>query len=109
MKNIQSTIEGTWYELVNVTLTQSEQTLLASTDPNDLQAQQTLRQDLISRSRQSLTSSEVQTAQSIYDQHKPALEEEDTYQLISADMVLGGDNNGIINCRINGEHKQIRF
>lgn len=109
MKNIQSIIEGTWYELVNVELTEAEKTLLASKDPSDLQAQQSLKQDISNRSKKSLSASETQTAQSIYDQHKPALETEDTYQLISVDMVLGEDNNGIINCRINGEHKQIRF
>lgn len=109
MKNIQSTIEGTWYEVVKVELTEAEKTLLASKDSNNEQAQQALRQDISNRSKQSIPSSEIQTAQSIYNQHKPVLEEGDTYQLISADIILGGDNNGIINCRINGEHKQIRF
>ena len=109
MKNIQSTIEGTWYEIVPVELTQAEQTLLVSTNPSDKPAQQALKQDISNRSKQALTSSETQTAQSIYLTYKPELQSEDTYQLISVDMVLGDRSNGIINCRINGEHKQIRF
>ena len=42
-------------------------------------------------------------AQAIYDQHK--IEGAD---LIAADITLP-EGTGIINCRLNGEHKQIRF
>jgi hypothetical protein len=42
-------------------------------------------------------------AQALYDQHK--IEGAD---LISADILLP-EGTGIINCRLNGEHKQIRF
>jgi hypothetical protein len=42
-------------------------------------------------------------AQALYDQRK--IEGAD---LISADILLP-EGTGIINCRLNGEHKQIRF
>ena len=42
-------------------------------------------------------------AQALYDQHK--IEGAD---LISADILLP-EGTGIINCRLNGEHQQIRF
>jgi hypothetical protein len=42
-------------------------------------------------------------AQALYDQHK--IEGAD---LIAADITLP-EGTGIINCRLNGEHKQIRF
>ena len=46
---------------------------------------------------------EAATAQALYDQHK--IEGAD---LIAADITLP-EGTGIINCRLNGEHKQIRF
>jgi hypothetical protein len=49
-------------------------------------------------------------AQVIYEAKKPTLKETDTYQLIAVNMQLVDTNgNGIINCRINGEHIQVRF
>jgi DNA-binding response OmpR family regulator len=43
------------------------------------------------------------TAQALYDQHK--IEGAD---LIAVDIMLPS-GSGIINCRVNGDHKQIRF
>jgi hypothetical protein len=38
------------------------------------------------------------------------LKEKDTYQLISINLTEKEDKfTGILNCRVNGEHKQIRF
>lgn len=49
----------------------------------------------------------AQSLQGIYDANKPVLKEGDVYQLIAAD--INDDGNGIINCRVNGEHIQIRM
>jgi hypothetical protein len=43
------------------------------------------------------------TAQTIYDQHKL-----ENASLIGVDINLPS-GKGIINCRLNGDHKQIRF
>lgn len=52
------------------------------------------------------TAADVTNANAKYNLVKPTLKDTDVYQLISIDMV---DNKGILNCRVNGEHKQIRF
>lgn len=58
----------------------------------------------------SYSTEDATEAQTVYEFHKPVLKETDTYQLIAVDLRIEGLNkNGIINCRINGEHKQIRF
>jgi hypothetical protein len=107
MKNIQSTTEGTWIELVPVELTEAEKAVLMS---NNEQAKQELMTEIKSKREKSLSQQDSNTAQSIYLQYKPELKVEDTYQLISTDMTLDGNvGRGIINCRVNGEHKQIRF
>jgi hypothetical protein len=107
MKNIQSTVEGTWIELVHVELTETEKAVLMS---NDKQAKQNLAQELKSKREKSLSQQDSNIAQTIYLQHKPTLKIRDIYQLISVNMTLDGETGtGIINCRVNGEHKQIRF
>jgi hypothetical protein len=58
-----------------------------------------------------LTENDIRLANEVYTQYKPQLASEDKYQLISADVLIDDDSMvyGIINCRINGEHEQIRF
>ena len=110
MKNIQSTTEGTWIELASVEFTEAEQTLLISTKEEDLESKAELIAEIKTKREKALSTEEVETATSIYNSFKPALQESDEYQLISVDMTLSNETGtGIINCRVNGEHKQIRF
>ena len=44
--------------------------------------------------------------EALYDLHRPEVPEGVTYQLIAMDVVNG---SGILNCRVNGEHVQVRF
>jgi len=46
--------------------------------------------------------------EALYDLHCPDVPEGGTYQLIAMDVV-GGKMSGILNCRVNGEHVQVRF
>ena len=110
MKQIQSITEGTWVELVPVQLTQEQQSLLMSRKEEDLEAKAELIAEIKTKREKALSTEEVETATSIYNSFKPALQESDEYQLISVDMTLSNETGtGIINCRVNGEHKQIRF
>jgi hypothetical protein len=110
MKQIQSITEGTWVELVPVQLTEEQQTLMMSRKEEDLEAKTKLAVELKSKREKALTKAESKIAQGIYTSLKPELKETDVYQLISVDMTLTGETGrGIINCRVNGEHKQIRF
>ena len=48
--------------------------------------------------------------EAFYESKKPELKEGDEYQLIAMDITERGDvYTGILNCRVNGDHKQIRF
>jgi hypothetical protein len=110
MKNIQSTIEGTWIELIPILLTEEQQTLLNSTNPLDNDTKISLLATIKTQREVTLSTEDTIIAESIYASIKPTLKEDDTYQLIAADMTLdNGTAKGILNCRVNGEHKQIRF
>jgi hypothetical protein len=110
MKQIQAITEGTWVELVPVQLTEEQKSLMMSRKEEDLEAKSELLLEVKSKREKPLSEEDSATAQSIYNSLKPELKETDEYQLISVDMTLtGGTGRGIINCRVNGEHKQIRF
>jgi hypothetical protein len=110
MKQIQSILEGTWIELLPVTLTQEQRTLLGSTNSEDAEVKAVLIADIKAQREGVLATEDVTIAQAAYLANKPALAEGDTYQLIAVDMTLdNGVTRGILNCRVNGEHKQVRF
>ena len=110
MKNLQSKTEGVWKEVKSVSLTDEEKTLLMSTDEADLEARKTLADNIKARRFVDAKPEDSELAQTKYDSVKPTLEQEDKYQLISFDATLDSEQlTGILNCRVNGEHKQIRF
>jgi hypothetical protein len=111
MKNFQSTTEGTWIELLQVKLTQEQTTLLSSTNEEDRVAKQELSLLLKSQKENVVSDEKSLTLTNFYNTVKPVLKETDTYELISADLLekVEGVFIGILNCRVNGEHKQIRF
>jgi hypothetical protein len=110
MKNLQSIEEGTWVELLPVELTEAQLELLKSTKETDAEAKSELIAE-IKESKEGAVSSELtEKLNTLYTFLKPELKEEDVYQLISADFSEKENKfTGIINCRVNGEHKQVRF
>jgi hypothetical protein len=111
MKNYQSTIEKNWVELFTVELTKTQIELLKSTQETDAEAKSDLIKE-IKESREGEISSELsEKLNTVYTSLKPELKEEDVYQLISADFSEKSENvfTGIINFRLNADHKQIRF
>lgn len=106
MKHLQSTTEGTWIEVKQVELTDEQKTLLRSRNENDLEAKKTLLAELKTLREVAAKAADVKLAKAKYDKVKPTLKETDVYQLISIDIY---DESGILNCRVNGEHQQIRF
>jgi hypothetical protein len=109
MENFQSIEEGKWFKINKVELTESEQTLLKSTNENDKNAKTELLETINSKRFTSLTATKSKPYVDIYNRVKPALGEGDIYELIAIDISVGQKTSGILNCRINGEHKQIRF
>ena len=103
MKNL--TLTATiWNQRIAPTLTVEEKALreAAPTEWNR-EAKRTLSESIKARSLLAVTTEEAAQAQAIYDAHKLA-----DAVLIAADMTLP-DGHGIINCRVGGEHKQVRF
>lgn len=110
MKNLQSTTEGTWIELKQVTLTEDQQTLMMSQEESNLEAKTALIAEIKSKREVAAKKADKTIAISKYNEVKPTLKEIDVFELIAMDLVIGETlTSGILNCRINGEHKQIRF
>lgn len=103
MKNL-TLIATIWNQRIAPTLTTEEKALreAAPTEENR-EAKRTLNESVQARSLLAVSTEEAAQAQAIYDANK--LEGAD---LIAADMTLP-DGHGIINCRVGGEHKQVRF
>lgn len=110
MKQLISTSEGTWIEPLPVQLTAEQVVLLLSQNPEVSQSKQTLMQQIKAQSETTAQPVDKALAQYKYNELKPSLGANDTYQLIEASFSISDIvESGIINCRINGEHKQIRF
>ena len=107
MANYNSTTEGTWFELFQIQLTDEQKNLLRSTDESDEEAKQQLINKIKSNQKKSVSSEKSSELTNLYNSVKPELDEGDVYELISIDV--SETDNGILNCRINSEHKQIRF
>jgi hypothetical protein len=111
MKTYQSTTEGTWIELKGVQLTKEQRDLMHSRNEADREAQAQLSTEIKSQREGEVEEGKVEELISLYNSVKPAIKDGETYQLISIDLSEkeGGKFVGILNCRVNGEHKQIRF
>jgi NRPS condensation-like uncharacterized protein len=103
MKTLHSKIEGTWIELKKVQLTQEQKDLLKSKD------QETINY-VKSKREVAAELSDAEIAQAKYNEVKPVLTEDDTYDFIAVDLEIDEDSvSGILNFRLNCEHKQTRF
>jgi hypothetical protein len=103
MKNL-TLINTTWKQRTTPVLTPEEKALrsAAPTEENR-EAKRALNESIHARALIDVTTEEAATAQAIYDAAKI-----EGAVLIAADLSLP-DGHGIINCRVNGEHKQVRF
>jgi hypothetical protein len=109
MKNIVSNIEGNWKELKKVDLTTEQKELLYSQKEEDKELKLELVNSIKLQREVTLTSEESVIYQDIYERVKPVLKVGDTYQLIGINIYIDSKTSGILNCRVNSEHKQIRF
>jgi hypothetical protein len=111
MKTYQSTIENIWIEVLPVTLTKEQRDLITSQKEEDRDAQKELSQLIKSQREGIVELVKSEQLSNLYDTLKPELKETDEYQLIGIDLSekQEGKFTGILNFRINGEHKQIRL
>ena len=107
MKNLQSAVENVWIQLKEITLTEEQ---LAILDSNNEEAKAILRAEVKDKREVAATQKDAIIAFTKYNEVKPTLKEGDTYELISVNLSIENESVfGILNCRVNGEHKQIRF
>lgn len=110
MKILQSTTEGIWIELKPVELTEEQRLLFRSTNESDATAKSELMDTIRTQRELPAQQEDEVIATSKYDEIKPTIKQGDVYQLITCDVSIGnGISTGILNCRVNGEHIQIRF
>jgi hypothetical protein len=109
MKHIETTDGITWKQINNISLTKEQIDILKDVES---EAANDLRVELNENRYTILSAKESKVAQDKYDEFKPVIKETDQYQLIAVNIMLGDDGDetsGIINCRVNGDHQQIRF
>lgn len=98
-----SLINGVWKVRKDPNITNEEKNILNDRDPSNNELRKNTLDSIRSRSFEDANNEDALLAQSLYDQY--ALSDA---IFISADISLP-DNHGIINCRLNNEHQQIRF
>jgi len=109
MKNYQSIIEGTWVEILKVELTEEQKALMLSNNEEDQESKLALIQSIKVQREGVVPEDKKSELVSFYNTIKPVLKETDIYQLISADVFEVDQFHGILNCRVNSEHIQVRF
>lgn len=102
MKNL-SLINNIWIERINPNITDIERAILEDTTGTSTESKLVLINNIKARSVKVSEPEDAAIAQSIYDQQKI-----ENTQLISVDISLPS-GHGIINYKVNNEHKQIRF
>jgi Spy/CpxP family protein refolding chaperone len=107
MKHIETTDGINWKQINNISLTKEQIDILKDAES---EAASALRAELNTNRYTVLSAEESVVAKAKYDELKPEVKETEQYQLIAVNMMLDGDaTSGIINYRVNGDHKQIRF
>jgi len=111
METFQSTIEGSWTKIVSVPLTKEQQGLVISNKEEDNEAKKILLDAIRSQREITVTTKEKTKLNATYNSLKPILNESNVYQLLSINLFEKEDKTltGILNYRLNGEHKQERI
>lgn len=122
MKTLMMKQDGEWIEIKKPQLTKEESETLSGYSqktkevkdfknyPKPTAKEQAVIDKMNKERFGELTKKDKTAAEKLYNEVKPELKEEDKYQLLSFTIHYKEDKPfGILNCRINGEHKQIRF
>lgn len=91
-----------WKERVNPNITSEEEAIL-NDENSDSEIKNTILNAIDERSYQPISSEEFFQAENLYNENKIQ-----DAELIDVNITIP-IGRGIINCRLNGEHKQIRF
>lgn len=96
-------INGTWKQRITISLTNEEKLLRQNFEESKKQDKKALALKIKNNSLTNASANDSVSAQTIYDSNKIA-----GATLISVEIFLP-NGNGIINCKVNKEHRQIRF
>ena len=110
MIHIQSTNGTEWFQILTpVELTEEQQSILDT--QQDEEAILEIVELQRNSSRKLLRDFQFKHERELYEIHKPIIKENEVFELLAVDIVKvkGSPMSGIINYRLNGEHKQIRF
>jgi hypothetical protein len=108
MKTLRSTTEGVWVEIVPIKLTSEQEAMLVSDISSDSSI--ALLETIKNNSQIDAAQIDAEKAQDSYLKYKPTLLLSEHYQLISIDISISDNSaTGILNFRLNGEQKQVRF
>lgn len=107
MKTLTSNIENSWIEIKSIEITEEQREVLRKgTDAEKI----TLHAELKALKEVAASDYDASFATSLYATVKPVVEEGVSYQFISMDITTDETTHrGILNYRLNNEHKQIRF
>lgn len=106
MKNLTSNTEGVWIEIKPITFTEEQKTILKSSNTEEKTA---LIAELKEESETKPDKVTLALAVAQYNYIKSMVSKDETYEFIQCSLTLTDKVKGILNCRVNGEHKQIRF
>lgn len=110
MKNLQSHIEGEWFEITTTPYTAEELSILENDIDENKEAIEAIIINNRDNSKISASQEDIILANNAYLKNRPIIPQGKEYSLINAFFTLNGlIVTGIINCRIDEEHKQIRF
>lgn len=109
MRNYKSEVEGTWTEQTNYSATTEE--LEAIENAKTEASKKNLFNKIKAKQALPVDEDKLEVLNAIYAQFKPVSEDEkDVYELMTMNIFEENSRyKGILVCRVNGEHKQIRF
>jgi hypothetical protein len=103
MKKQLILINGEWKQILDPNVTSEEQAVLENSSPENLEAIEELVANIRARSITNPSPEDAAATQTIYDQNRI-----EGAEFIDCHITLP-DGYGLINCRVENEHKQIRF
>lgn len=107
MKQLKSTIEEVWIEIKQTPFTNEQIAIFKS---EDTEAKNALEVQIKQQREVTAEENDAAIAKAKYIEIKPIIKDVDSYLFMSMDVTIEPERiRGILNCKVNEEHIQIRF
>jgi len=107
MKRYRSIEVDKWYEVLEYHLTEEQKEILASKKAKDIKVKSELKKLIEENSKGEVDETKAEELTNFYESIKP---QDRRFKLISCNLTEENKvYSGILNCRVNGEHRQVRF